>query len=93
MHAKISPAHLQRAAYVYVRQSSGHQVRAHQESPRRQYGLAERARALGFAQVVILDEDLGRSGTGLHDRPGFGQLLTAVCEGTVGAVLALEASR
>lgn len=93
MNAKMSPAHLQRAAYVYVRQSSGHQVHAHQESQHRQYGLAERARALGFAQVVILDEDLGHSGTGLHDRPGFGQLLTAVCEGTVGAVLALEASR
>ena len=93
MHAKMSPAHRHRAAAVYVRQSSGHQVRAHQESQRRQYGRAERARALGVAPVVILDEDLGRSGTGLHDRPGFGQWLTAVCEGNVGAVLALEASR
>jgi hypothetical protein len=56
MHAKMSPAHRHRAAAVYVRQSSGHQVRAHQESHRRQYGLAERARALGVAHVVILDE-------------------------------------
>ena len=48
---------------------------------------------MGFAQVVIIDEDLGRSGTGLQERPGFGQLLAAVCEGKVGAVVALEASR
>lgn len=48
---------------------------------------------MGFAQVVIIDADLGRSGTGLHERPGCGQLLAAVCEGTVGAVVAFEASR
>ena len=93
MSDKISPSHLQRAAYVYVRQSTGHQVRYHQESGRRQYALADRARDLGFVQVVIIDEDSGRSGSGLHERPGFGQLLTAVCEGNLGAVLALEASR
>jgi DNA invertase Pin-like site-specific DNA recombinase len=93
MSNKISPSHLQRAAYVYVRQSTGHQVRNHQESGRRQYALADRARALGFIQVVIIDEDVGRSGSGLQERPGFGQLLTAVCEGHLGAVLALEASR
>ena len=93
MNHKISPSHLQRAAYVYVRQSTGHQVRHHQESGRRQYALADRARALGFVQVVIIDEDVGRSGSGLQQRPGFGQLLMAVCEGSLGAVLALEASR
>jgi DNA invertase Pin-like site-specific DNA recombinase len=43
--------------------------------------------------VVVIDDDLGVSGTGRHTRPGFGRLLTAVCEGTVGAVFALEASR
>jgi DNA invertase Pin-like site-specific DNA recombinase len=93
MSDKISPSHLQRDAYVYVRQSTGHQVRHHQESGRRQYALADRAKALGFGQVVIIDEDIGRSGSGLQERPGFGQLLTAVCEGKLGAVLALEASR
>lgn len=93
MTTKISASHLERKAYVYIRQSTGHQVRPHQESGRRQYALADRARALGFTQVIIIDEDLGRSGSGLQERPGFGQLLTAVCEGTIGAVLALEVSR
>jgi DNA invertase Pin-like site-specific DNA recombinase len=93
MSTKISPTHLQRAAYVYVRQSTGHQVRSHPESQRRQYALADQARGLGFAQVVVIDEDVGRSGTGRQERPGFGQLLAAVCQGHVGAVFALEASR
>lgn len=93
MSEKIRPTHLHRTAYVYVRQSSNQQVRYHQESQRRQYAFADRARALGFGQVVIIDEDLGRSGTGLQERPGFGQLLAAVCEGHVGVVIALEASR
>ena len=88
MSDKISPSHLQRAAYVYIRQSTGYQARHHQESGRRQYALAERARALGFVHVVIIDEDVGRSGSGLQERPGFGQLLTAVCAGHLGAVLA-----
>ncbi len=57
MSTKIHPTHLQRAASVSLRQSSGHQVRYHQESQRRQYALAERARTLGFAEVVTIDED------------------------------------
>jgi DNA invertase Pin-like site-specific DNA recombinase len=93
MSPKIHAIHLQRDAYVYVRQSTGHQVRAHPESQRRQYALADQARGLGFAHVIVIDEDVGRSGTGRHERPGFGQLLAAVCEGHVGAVFALEASR
>src|SRR2546428_3977173 len=93
MSTKIHPSHLQRDAYVYVRQSTGHQVRAHPESQRRQYALADQARGLGFAHVLVIDEDVGRSGTGRHERPGFGPLLAAVCEGRVGAVVALEASR
>jgi DNA invertase Pin-like site-specific DNA recombinase len=88
MSDKMSPSHLHRAASVDVRQSTGHQVRYHPESGRRQYALADRARDVGFVQVVIIDEDSGRSGSGLHERPGFGQLLTAVCEGNLGAVLA-----
>jgi DNA invertase Pin-like site-specific DNA recombinase len=70
-----------------------HQVREHQESRRRQYDLRTRAQELGFAQVVVIDEDVGLSGSGSKERPGFGRLLTSVCEGQVGAVLALEASR
>lgn len=93
MNDKIHPDHLERAAYVYVRQSSLHQVRHHREGQQRQYGLADRARQLGFVRVVVIDDDLGVSGTGKQARPGFGRLLTAVCDGTVGAVFALEASR
>jgi len=93
MSTKINPTHLQRDAYIYVRQSTSHQVRSHPESQRRQYALADHARGLGFAQVIVIDEDMGRSGTGRQERPGFGQLLAAVCEGRVGAVFALEASR
>ena len=90
---KIRPTHRQRAAYVYIRQSTLQQVRQHQESRRRQYALQDHARALGFSQVILIDEDLGISGSGSRERPGFGRLLTAVCEGRAGAVLALEASR
>jgi DNA invertase Pin-like site-specific DNA recombinase len=93
MSDKLQAEHLQRAAYVYVRQSTAQQVRTHRESQLRQYALAERARQLGFARVVVIDEDLGKSGSGLVDRPGFGQLLAAICGGEAGAVLALEASR
>ena len=93
MNEKLRPTHLERAAYVYVRQSTVHQVRHHREGQQRQYGLADRARQLGFVRVVVIDDDLGVSGTGKQARPGFGRLLTAVCEGTVGAVFALEASR
>lgn len=57
MSEKIRPTHLHRTAYVYVRQSSPHQVHSHHEGQRRQDALADRARALGFGQVVILDED------------------------------------
>jgi DNA invertase Pin-like site-specific DNA recombinase len=90
---KITPEHLGRAAYVYVRQSTPDQVRHNRESQRRQYGMARRARDLGFTQVEVIDEDLGRSGSGSAERPGFGRLLTAVCEGRAGVVLAIEASR
>jgi DNA invertase Pin-like site-specific DNA recombinase len=93
MSEKIQASHTNREAYVYIRQSSMSQVRNHLEGQRRQYDLRERAEALGFQRVVVIDEDLGRSGTGSVERPGFGRLLTAVCSGRVGAVLALEASR
>jgi DNA invertase Pin-like site-specific DNA recombinase len=93
MNERIKPHQLQRTAYVYVRQSTPHQVRNHLESKERQYALAERARELGFHNVTVIDEDLGRSGGGTQERPGFGRLLSSVCQGLAGAVLALEASR
>lgn len=93
MSEKIQPIHTERDACVYVRQSSMQQVRTRLEGQRRQYDLRERAQTLGFQRVIVIDEDLGRSGTGAVERPGFGRLLTAVCSGSVGAVLALEASR
>ena len=74
--SKITPDHLARHAYVYVRQSTPDQILHHQESRRRQYGLADRARQLGWSEVVIVDDDLGRSGGGVV-RPGFERLLVA----------------
>ncbi|MEQ9408225.1 MAG: recombinase family protein [Fuerstiella sp.] len=93
MSEKIENTHCERTAYVYVRQSSPGQVRSHRQSQKRQYALAEHARRLGFRNVVVIDDDLGRSGTGMVERPGFGKLLTVVCDGVAGAVVALEASR
>jgi DNA invertase Pin-like site-specific DNA recombinase len=93
MSEKILPSHIEREACVYIRQSTMQQVRTRLEGQRRQYDLRERAQALGFQRVVVIDEDLGRSGTGSVERPGFGRLLAAVCSGKVGAVLAFEASR
>lgn len=93
MSEKIRAEHLERTAYVYVRQSSTHQVRHHREGRKRQYALADRAREMGFAKTVVIDEDQGKSGSGLQERSGFGRLLTAVCQGQAGAVFALEASR
>ena len=63
MNDKIQSTHLEREAYVYVRQSSMTQVRNRLESQDRQYGLADRARTLGFTSVQVIDEDMGRSGT------------------------------
>jgi hypothetical protein len=81
-----------RTAIVYVRQSTAFQVSNNLESGRRQYGLVERARQLGWIDVQVIDDDLGRSGGGAT-RPGFEKLLTAICERRVGAVLSIEASR
>jgi DNA invertase Pin-like site-specific DNA recombinase len=89
---KITSEHLARTAFVYIRQSTADQLVHNQESQRRQYALADRARGLGWSSVEIVDEDLGRSGGGIS-RPGFERLLAAICEGRVGAVLAIEASR
>jgi DNA invertase Pin-like site-specific DNA recombinase len=93
MSPKITVEHLGRQAVVYVRQSTQGQIHHHPESRRRQYGLVETARELGFRKVETIDEDLGRSGGGYAERPGFQRLLSLVCSTQVGAVLALEASR
>ena len=89
---KITPDHLARGAFIYVRQSTVDQLANNHESRLRQYGLADRARALGWTDVTVIDDDLGRSGSGVS-RPGFERLLAAICEGRVGAVFAIEASR
>jgi DNA invertase Pin-like site-specific DNA recombinase len=92
MMTKITADHLARGAFVYIRQSTAGQLVHNQESQRRQYGLADRAKQLGWATVEVVDDDLGRSGGGIT-RPGFERLLAAICEGRVGAVFAIEASR
>ena len=93
MSPKITPEHLGRGAIIYIRQSSMSQVVENLESQRRQYGLEETARSLGFASVTIIDDDLGRSGSGLVERPGFQRLVASVCAGSLGAVFCIEASR
>ena len=85
---KITANHLDRAAFVYIRQSTADQLLHNPESRRRQYGLADRARQLGWTTVEVIDDDLGRSGGGIN-RPGFERLLAAICEGPVGAVFAI----
>jgi hypothetical protein len=94
---KVTSAHRQRVAVVYVRQSSPGQVEHHRESTARQYALAEQARALGWTaeQVQVIDEDLGVSGSvvSLAKRSGFAHLTTEVALGHVGIVLGLEVSR
>ena len=89
--SKITHEHLGRQAIIYIRQSTADQVSNNLESQRRQYGLADRARQLGWSDVAIIDDDLGRSGGGVA-RPGFEKLLAAICEGRVGAVVSIEAS-
>ncbi len=93
MHPKITPDHLRRGAVVYVRQSTMGQVAEHTESQRRQYALVDSARSFGFASVMVIDDDLGRSGSGLVERPGFQKLVASVCSGSIGAVFCIEASR
>jgi Resolvase, N terminal domain len=92
---KIRPEHRDRAAVVYVRQSSRQQVLEHSESTRLQYALAERAAALGWARsrVVVIDDDLGVSAATADARAGFARLVTEVTMGRVGIVLGIEMSR
>ena len=93
--AKIKPSHTQRAAYIYVRQSTPGQIEHNRESTARQYALADRACQMGWAkeQVVIIDEDLGLSGSSTEKRSGFARLTSEVALAHVGIVLGLEVSR
>jgi DNA invertase Pin-like site-specific DNA recombinase len=93
--SKLTSSHLRRAAFVYVRQSSQAQLERNVESTDRQYQLVARAIELGFTreQVVVIDEDLGISGSGLSDRSGFARLAAEVALGHAGLVLGLEVSR
>jgi DNA invertase Pin-like site-specific DNA recombinase len=84
---------LRRKAVVYVRQSTIQQVHNNLESQRRQYELVEKARHHGFANVEVIDQDLGRSADGAVSRPGFDRLVADLCAGEVGAVLCFDASR
>lgn len=93
MNPELTVDRLRRRAVVYVRQSSPAQVVQHQESQRPQYGLVDRARELGFQDIVAIDDDLGRSASGLVERPGFQRLVAEVCTGEIGAVFCIEASR
>jgi len=92
---KVEASHLERRAVVYLRQSTLKQLDRHQESTRRQYGLKERATALGWIaeRVDTIDSDLGKSGTTTEGRSGFKSLAERIADGKVGVVLALEVSR
>src|SRR6201988_2244314 len=93
--SKISASHLCRAAYIYLRQSTPAQVEHNRESTQRQYALVSKATALGWPsqQVVVIDEDLGLSGSGIVERNGFARLTAEVALRHVGIVLGLEVSR
>jgi DNA invertase Pin-like site-specific DNA recombinase len=92
---KITSDHLRKAAYLYIRQSSMKQVNENKESTQRQYALKNRALALGWRldQIIVIDDDLGLSGTSMQDRKGFQRLVAEVGLGQVGLVMGLEVSR
>ena len=92
---KIHPWHRERLAVVYVRQSTVQQVLDHQESTRLQYGLVSRAQALGWAadRILVIDEDLGKSGTSAEGRSGFQRLVSEVSLDHVGMIFGVEMSR
>lgn len=94
-HPKIRPEHLNRLAYIYIRQSTLHQVSEHLESQDLQYQLGHRAEQLGWPpeQIVVIDEDLGKSGISRQDRTGFQRLYTDVGLGKVGMILVTNISR
>ena len=92
---KVTVSHLQRRAFLYIRQSSPRQVLENKESGERQYALQRRAVALGWPleQITVVDSDQGQSGESAADREGFQKLVTEVSMGRAGIVLGLEVSR
>src|ERR1700741_638144 len=92
MSEKIRPQHLARKAILYVRQSSPYQVIHNLESQKVQYAMRERLHQLGWREIEIVDDDLGRSAAGLVTRAGFERMVAEVCLGKVGAVAAREVS-
>ena len=92
---KITPVHLEKMAYIYIRQSSLYQVENHVEGRLRQYNLVEWAMQAGWPRerIIVIDSDLGKSSASPNTRSGFGELIAAVGRGEVGIVVALEATR
>ncbi len=90
---KVRPHHLERKALLYVRQSSAHQVLHNRESSALQYAMRDRLMALGWSEIEVIDDDLGRSAAGGVQRAGFERMVAEVCLGKVGAVCAREVSR
>ncbi|HEY7158639.1 MAG TPA: recombinase family protein [Gemmataceae bacterium] len=93
MSDKIHPHHLQRRAVLYIRQSSTFQAAHHLESQKLQYAMQDRLRQLGWTEIEVVDDDLGRSASGSVTRAGFERMIAEVCLGHVGAVAAREVSR
>jgi DNA invertase Pin-like site-specific DNA recombinase len=95
VHQKVQATHLQRKAYLYVRQSTLRQVVENTESTQRQYALRQQAVALGWPleHIIVIDTDLGQSGAAATDREGFQRVVTEVSLGRAGLVLGLEVSR
>src|SRR2546426_3752021 len=93
MSDKIRPQHLARKAILYVRQSSAYQVSHNLESQKLQYAMQDRLRQLGWCEIEVIDDDLGRSAAGTMPRAGFERMVAEVCLGHVGAVAAREVSR
>jgi DNA invertase Pin-like site-specific DNA recombinase len=93
MSEKIHPQHLARKAMLYVRQSTPYQVTHNVESKKLQYAMQDRLRQLGWREIEVIDEDLGRTANGTETRTGFERMVSEVCLGRVGAVAARELSR
>ena len=93
MSDKIKPHHLERKAILYIRQSSAYQVSHNLESQKLQYAMQERLQQLGWREIEVVDEDLGRSAAGTVTRAGFERMVAQVCLGKVGGVAAREVSR
>src|ERR1700740_3833101 len=93
MSEKIKSHDLERKAILYIRQSSAYQVSNNLESQKLQYAMQERLRQLGWRDIDVVDDDLGRSASGTVTRAGFERMVAEVCLGHVGAVAAREVSR